>query len=375
MSSKIAKLTTLCLACLALIVIPFETLQAAETQAQKKPFRVLVDASKDGGLWWFPQGEGGVFDPRQPHQGKPLADLLRRQQWEVVELPRGDVITVEKLRDFDLIIKPPAYFSYTADEAMAYLNSIVAGARVLLLGGGNAANNDAITQMFGLRFESRSRFGSLKQWMSHPLTADVECCNVAWTAVSEAPNNAVLLAWFNRGEVNPRPVLGYLHYGNGCVVFVGQTLIPVSTGRAFPLTLIKALARHSIDELRSLPQGPLVFAEEGFETAPRLAEPVAEAILPQPGMGEWRFDWDDVPSAKEYEIVVLGPDAAFPAIRARSTTSEFIQTVRPATHIIDAHLSGWSVRVRVLYDNGKWGPWSQIRRFNVAPRPLANSRP
>ena len=129
MSSKIAKLTTLCLACLALIVIPFETLQAAETsQAQKKPFRVLVDASKDGGLWWFPQGEGGIFDPRQPHQGKPLADLLRRQQWEVVELPRGDVITAEKLRDFDLIIKPPAYFSYTADEAMAYLNSIVAGA-------------------------------------------------------------------------------------------------------------------------------------------------------------------------------------------------------------------------------------------------------
>lgn len=367
MSSKLAKLTTLCFACLALALIP------VKIQAQKKPFRVLIDASKDGGLWWFPQGEGAVFDPQQPHQGKPLADLLRREKWEVVELPRGEVITAEKLRDFDLIIKPPAYFSYTADEAMAYLNSVVAGTRVLLLGGGTAANNDAITQMFGLRFEPRSRFGSLKQWMSHPLTADMECCDVAWTAISEAPNNAVLLAWFNRGEVNPRPVLGYLPYGKGYVVFMGQGLIPIPAGRSFPLSLIKALARHSIDEIKHVPQGPLVFAEETFEAAPRLAEPAADAIFPQPEVGEWRFDWDDVPSAKEYEIVVLGPDATIPAIRARSTTSEFIQSVRPATHIIDANLSGWSVRVRVLYRNDKWGPWSQIRRFNVAPRRLANA--
>ena len=364
----IAKLTTLCLACLALLVVPFNT------QAQKKPFRVLIDASKDGGLWWFPQGAGAVFDPEQPHQGKPLADWLRREKWEVVELPRGAVITAERLRDFDLIIKPPAYFSYTADEAMAYLNSVVAGTRVLLLGGGTAGNNDAVTQMFGLRFEPRSRFGSLKQWMSHPLTADMECCNVAWTAISEAPNSAVLLAWFNRGEVNPRPVLGYLPYGKGYVVFIGQALIPIPAGRAYPRSLIKAVARHSIDDIRQLPQGPLVFAEEEtFETAPRVAEPVADAVLPQPEAGEWRFDWDDVPAAKEYEIVILGPDAAFPAISARSNSSDFVQTVRTATHIIDAHLIGWSVRVRVLYSDGKWGPWSQIRRFNVAPRRSPNA--
>ena len=38
--------------------------------------RVLVDASKDGGVWWFPQG--GSFDPDAYHQGKPLADYSPR---------------------------------------------------------------------------------------------------------------------------------------------------------------------------------------------------------------------------------------------------------------------------------------------------------
>ena len=360
MGAKLSKLTVLCLACLILLVSS-ETLQA-----QKKTLRVLVDASKDGGLWWFPQGAGAVFDPRQPHQGKPLADMMRAEGWEVVELPRGAVITAERLRDFDLIIRPPAYFRYTADEAMAYFESIVAGARVLLLGGGGGPNNDKLAETFGLRFEPRSRFGSLKQWTSHPLTAEIDCCDVAWTAVSEAPNNAVLLAWFNRGEVNPRPVLGYLSYGKGYLVFTGQSLIPIPRGRKFPLSLIRALARHSVDDIRQAP-GTLVFAEESFETAPQLVDPVAEALLPQPGIGEWWFDWDDVPNAQGYEIVILGPSASFPAIRARSNTSEF-RSVRSTGYIADPNLNGWSWRVRALYQNGKWGPWSGIRRFNVAPR-------
>ena len=37
--------------------------------------RILVDASRDGGVWWFPQWEQqGGFDFTLPHQGKELAD-------------------------------------------------------------------------------------------------------------------------------------------------------------------------------------------------------------------------------------------------------------------------------------------------------------
>lgn len=51
--------------------------------------RVLVDASKDGGVWWFPQADS--FDPGEGHQGKALADHLRRLGYEVTELGRDEL--------------------------------------------------------------------------------------------------------------------------------------------------------------------------------------------------------------------------------------------------------------------------------------------
>ena len=71
-------------------------------QGQEKKLRVLIDASKDGGLWWFPQGRNG-FDSNTHHQGKALADLMRSKGWEVIELGRGEVITVDKLRDVGVV--------------------------------------------------------------------------------------------------------------------------------------------------------------------------------------------------------------------------------------------------------------------------------
>ena len=38
--------------------------------------KILVDASKDGGVWWFSQGTGDVFSADADHQGKALADYL-----------------------------------------------------------------------------------------------------------------------------------------------------------------------------------------------------------------------------------------------------------------------------------------------------------
>src|SRR5690349_15691468 len=49
----------------------------AFTQTSLAATQVLVDASRDGGDWWFPQGT--TVDPNAPHQGKALADYLRSQ--------------------------------------------------------------------------------------------------------------------------------------------------------------------------------------------------------------------------------------------------------------------------------------------------------
>ena len=137
MSQTISKLITIYL----VILTSYVMVQCQS--APKEQLRVLVETSKDGGLWWFPQGPPN-FDPNGYHQGKALADFMRRLGWRVTELPRGEMITFGKLREFDLVIRPPAYFSYSQQEIVAYQQSVTAGTRLLLMGGN--ANADAVAE-------------------------------------------------------------------------------------------------------------------------------------------------------------------------------------------------------------------------------------
>ena len=62
-----------------------------EISVNKPSKKILVDASHDGGGWWFPQA--GSYSANLPHQGKALADLLRSRGFTVDELPRDILIT------------------------------------------------------------------------------------------------------------------------------------------------------------------------------------------------------------------------------------------------------------------------------------------
>ena len=345
----------------AVCLFLFLIVNLAETIQAQQPLRVLIDASKDGGLWWFPQS--GTFDPKQYHQGKRFADLMRSKGWDVVEVPRGEMITFDRLRSADIVIRSPAYFRYSANEIEAYRESVIAGTRLLLIGGG-AGDNDSIAEIFGLRFDSRTSFGSVKQWIPHPLTVSIESKDLPWTTITEAPQTTVQLAWLNQLETNPQPVLGFLTYGNGYVVFVGQSLITLPP---FTTSLINSLGRYTVEELRQLPIAGPDLTVQSLERSARLLEPVPDATLPQPEVGEWRFDWEDIPAATGYEIVVLGPSAAFPMVRATTRTSEYV-VARSSGYIAEHNLNGWSWRVRCRYPNGAWSSWSPVRRFNVTAR-------
>lgn len=85
--------------------------------ADAEPLTILIDASKGGGVWWFPQGD--PFDASQPHQGKALADHLRSLGNEVVELGRGVEITREMLDQYDKVLQT-GQGAYTASELFAY---------------------------------------------------------------------------------------------------------------------------------------------------------------------------------------------------------------------------------------------------------------
>ena len=353
MNSLIFRLISVC--SLALLL-------SADVLAQRAP-RVLIDASKCGGLWWFPQGR--TIDPSKFHQGKPVADSMRYRKWEVTELPRGEIVTFDRLRDADIVIRPPAEFGYTTDEIMAYHQSVTAGTKLLLIGGGT--NNDAVAQFFGLRFETLTRFAPVRRWIPHPFTENIDSFSAAWAAISDAPPAAVVLAWLSREEDNPRPVLGYIPYGNGYVVFMSQSLISPGPSTAFNSNLINSLARYTPEEIKQFPINSPMFASESTGTPPLLREPVAGATLPQLESAEWRFDWDDVPGAQSYEIVILGPSAMFPLFHVTTTKSEFVAPIKRG-YISDANLEGWSWRVRAQYKGTTWGPWTTARRFNVMRR-------
>src|SRR5213075_46690 len=79
---------------------------------------ILVDATHDGGAWWFPQG--GPFDATQPHQGKALADYLRARGFTVDELGRGVVIDSTRLLKYTHVVRAGNYGGYLPQEGAAY---------------------------------------------------------------------------------------------------------------------------------------------------------------------------------------------------------------------------------------------------------------
>ena len=284
----------------AVLLIGFATLflaLGAPVFAQVTPgprYRILIDASKDGGLWWFPQA--GTFDVEQYHQGRAFADSLRQDGAEVVELGRGVKVTTDILRGFDLVIRVPVYFRYSASEALAYQYTVAGGTRLLILGGASA-NGDGIAEAFGLSFEKRSRFTSLKRWAVHPFNPNVDPGHDSvWSGLASVPPETVTLGWID--GLRERPAFGYLPYGQSYVFFTGQSITLHRPTQSIAKDLVDSIKRYSLTDLTMVPTTDIVTREKHLYEGPVLIAPQRNAYLPQPGKGEWRFDWDDVYGAE-----------------------------------------------------------------------------
>jgi hypothetical protein len=94
---------------------------------------ILVDASKDGGVWWFPQSSETGFSETKFHQGQALAEYIRSLGYRVDELPRGAIITNALLEKYSRIIRAAVFFPYTDDEIAAYKNFLDRPGAIMLL--------------------------------------------------------------------------------------------------------------------------------------------------------------------------------------------------------------------------------------------------
>lgn len=133
--------------------------------------KILVDASKDGGAWWFPQY--GSYSANIDHQGKALADYLRGLGYQVDELPRGATITTAVLNNYSNVIRAVGFFDYAPAELDAY-KSFLSRQTSLLLVNDHMTNtqNDALSAYLGLNFEG-AHWGPVTSFQSHAITAGV----------------------------------------------------------------------------------------------------------------------------------------------------------------------------------------------------------
>ena len=184
---------------------------------------VLVDASRDGGVWWFPQG--GNFSASAPHQGKALADYVRSKNFVVDELPRGAAITWTLLSKYKKIIRAGGFGNYTTAEIAAYDSALLYSSSILLLSD-HLTNfpNDKLSIHLGLNF-SGAHTGILTPSSNHSITAGVNSLPYIAGSIIMNPDpvRMTILGYVGRTTTQPGyAAMGILHHSKAKVFFIGD---------------------------------------------------------------------------------------------------------------------------------------------------------
>ncbi len=147
---------------------------------------ILVDASKDDGVWWSPQSGTG------DHQGHHLARYLRTLGFHVDELSPGTIITDSLLKKYSKIIRSAAFSQYSDDELAAYKNFLNKPCALLLLQDHlyySNAVNDNLSEMLGLHFVGAVE-GTVTNFVTNEITNGVtELSYIAGSVVTNSENN------------------------------------------------------------------------------------------------------------------------------------------------------------------------------------------
>jgi hypothetical protein len=202
--------------------------------------KIIIDASHDGGVWWFPQGKPGTpFDANLPHQGKALADILRSQGFEVTELGRGIELSEEMFFGHYIVIRANGFEPYTAREVEVYSNLLERGMNLFFMTDHKHYDlSDEIGELLGLQFAGFSR-GSISTFTEHEITANLDplwYTGSVLTNVDQNPNITVLgwlgpfdYADFNFNDIQDpneptgMPAMGVLSHPHSRVFFIGDT--------------------------------------------------------------------------------------------------------------------------------------------------------
>ncbi|HTH55804.1 MAG TPA: hypothetical protein VL728_07135 [Cyclobacteriaceae bacterium] len=181
--------------------------------------KILVDASHDGGVWWFPQGEGGKFDPTKDHQGKTFAEVLRAKGFVVDELPRGIQISDQVLNDYHVIIRATGFSRYDDGELTAYQNALEKGIILFLVADFvDVGYSDNLADFLGVHFNGKYG-GMVNRFSDHALVKGLSKFEYGVGSVINNPGeNIQVIGWLE----NNLPVMGILDHPKSKIFLMGD---------------------------------------------------------------------------------------------------------------------------------------------------------
>jgi hypothetical protein len=202
--------------------------------------RIVIDASHDGGVWWFPQSEQTGFNQDKAHQGKVFADMLRNKGFKVDELGRGEELKEEHFMGYYIVIRVNGFQTYTTNELDVYSKLIKRGMNLVFFTDHKQYDpKDELGDILGLDFRGIAR-GSISRFASHIITEKLT--TLAFDAGSVLVNaeknpNIQILGWLGEndyadlnmndirdaGETYAPPVMGILSYPKSKIFFIGDS--------------------------------------------------------------------------------------------------------------------------------------------------------
>jgi hypothetical protein len=236
------------------------SIKPIDSASENSP-KILIDASRDGGVWWFPQGTNAQFYADQYHQGTTLVQYLVGLGYSVDELPRGQMLTLGLLRNYSRIIRVVGFGVYTDDEIQAYDDFLSRKGSLLLLQDHLAnSSNDNLSAHLGVNFQGILS-GTVTVFTSDSITAGVTGLSyIAGSVVTNAANNPNMTVIgsfdnsyfldlnndgiYNQGELQGPPVMGKITNYPGKVFFLGDTNGLESVPQPFTQNLVNWLFRR-----------------------------------------------------------------------------------------------------------------------------------
>ena len=209
-----------------------------------RPKSILIDASRDGGVWWFPQSSATGFSSLNDHQGKALANYLRSLGYLVDELPRGTVITSDLLNKYDNVVRAVGFGSYSIDEIAAY-KLFLNGNKSLLLLQDHLMNsiNDQLSIELGVNFEG-TYSGALNSFSPHTITTGVTPMSyIAGSVIfNPDPSRINVLSTLMVNGTNAA-AMGIVNHPTSRIVFIGDTNGIETVPQPLTLNLVSWLFR------------------------------------------------------------------------------------------------------------------------------------